>query len=77
MGFSDRYAEMFGHENGFPIVVSDTQAYRQFGNAVVPLVIEAIGQQIVQVMSAAVLDHANGCLLKGRSQGAVARGRSR
>lgn len=38
---------------GFPawcedrIVVSDTQAYRQFGNAVVPKVIEAIGRGIV------------------------------
>ena len=39
MGFEDR-----------PIVVSDTQAYRQFGNAVVPLVIEAIAQQIVRVL---------------------------
>ena len=29
------------------IVVSDTQAYRQFGNAVVPKVIEAIGKQMV------------------------------
>ena len=29
------------------IVVSDTQAYRQFGNAVVPKVVEAIGRQMV------------------------------
>ena len=33
------------------IVVSDTQAYRQFGNAVVPKVVEAVGRQILQVMS--------------------------
>lgn len=39
MGFPDR-----------PIVVSDTQAYRQFGNAVVPKVVEAIGRRIVTVM---------------------------
>lgn len=32
------------------IVVSDTQAYRQFGNAVVPKVIEAVGRQILQVL---------------------------
>lgn len=32
------------------IVVSDTQAYRQFGNAVVPKVVEAVGRQIMQVM---------------------------
>jgi len=31
------------------IVVSDTQAYRQFGNAVVPKVVEAIGVQILEV----------------------------
>jgi DNA (cytosine-5)-methyltransferase 1 len=44
------------------IVVSDTQAYRQFGNAVVPKVVEAIGRQIVATIS----DHvrANGRLLK-------------
>ncbi len=32
------------------IVVSDTQAYRQFGNAVVPKVVEAIGRQILKAM---------------------------
>ncbi|MBI1309834.1 DNA (cytosine-5-)-methyltransferase [bacterium] len=41
---------------GFPMhlaeqqVVSDTRAYKQFGNAVVPLVAEAVARQIVQVM---------------------------
>ncbi len=29
-------------------VVSDTQAYRQFGNAVVPKVVEALGERILQ-----------------------------
>jgi DNA (cytosine-5)-methyltransferase 1 len=33
------------------IVVSDTQAYRQFGNAVVPKVVEAVGKQILKVMT--------------------------
>jgi DNA (cytosine-5)-methyltransferase 1 len=37
MGF-DEYADR--------IVVSDTQAYRQFGNAVVPKVVQAIGERI-------------------------------
>ena len=32
------------------IVVSDTQAYRQFGNAVVPKVVEAVGRQIMKIM---------------------------
>ena len=40
MGFSDEYA----------IPVSDTQAYMQFGNAVCPPVVEALGKQIVQLI---------------------------
>ena len=32
------------------IVVSDTQAYRQFGNAVVPKVVEAVGREIVRFL---------------------------
>jgi DNA (cytosine-5)-methyltransferase 1 len=31
----------------FQIPVSDTQAYRQFGNAVVPLVVEAVAKLMV------------------------------
>ncbi len=40
----------FDTENGKKIVVSDTQAYRQFGNAVVPKVIEAIGREITALL---------------------------
>ena len=40
----------FDIANGKQIVVSDTQAYRQFGNAVVPRVIEAIGREIITVL---------------------------
>jgi len=65
MGFDERYASMFGHEGGFPQVVSDTQAYRQFGNAVVPLMVEAIGKGIVDVMTEKLIG-SSGCLLKGR-----------
>ena len=49
MGFVERYANLFNHSHGFPQVVSDTQAYRQFGNAVVPLVVEEIGRAILDV----------------------------
>lgn len=42
MGFDAAYEEK--------IVVSDKQAYRQFGNAVSPKVVEAIGCAIVKVM---------------------------
>lgn len=46
-------------------VVSDTQAYRQFGNAVVPAVVTAVAKQIVAVMREAVVSkNANGCVLK-------------
>ncbi|MAD58614.1 MAG: DNA (cytosine-5-)-methyltransferase, partial [Porticoccus sp.] len=35
---------------GFPQVVSDTQAYRQFGNSVVPYLIEDIAKNILKIM---------------------------
>lgn len=65
MGFKDEYASMFGHENGFPQVVSDTQAYRQFGNAVVPLVVESIARSIIDVMAHRLMID-DECLMKGR-----------
>ena len=65
MGFDDRYARLFGHSNGFPQVVSDTQAYRQFGNAVVPKVVEAVGKKVVHTMAKTVFKSDNACLLKG------------
>lgn len=74
MGFEKRYAQMFGHEDGFPQVVSDTQAYRQFGNAVVPLVVESIGRGILDVMSQ-WLAVENNCLFTGRAQSAVVQSR--
>lgn len=77
MGFVDRYAEMYGHEDGFPQVVSDTQAYRQFGNAVVPLVVESIGREIVNTMAKAIVKSDNSCLLKGRTFNNIVNGRSR
>lgn len=65
MGFTEKYSKLFGHEGGFPQKVSDTQAYRQFGNAVVPLVVEAIGEQVMKA-AAEVLRTPSGCLIKGR-----------
>lgn len=44
-------AKLMGFDDELPIVVSDTQAYKQFGNAVVPKVVEAIGKQIVKIIS--------------------------
>ena len=34
MGFDKAYSRLFGFRDGFPQVVSDTQAYKQFGNSV-------------------------------------------
>ena len=51
MGFNEENARLFGHPNGFPQVVSDTQAYRQFGNAVVPDMIEHVARAIIKVLN--------------------------
>lgn len=53
MGFGDR-----------EVVVSDTQAYRQFGNAVVPGVISAIGSQINAVLAWHLARKTGDCLVK-------------
>jgi len=66
MGFVDSYAAKFGFEGGFPITVSDTQAYKQFGNAVVPLVVEAIAKEILRVIAQLYKRTGNGCVVKGR-----------
>lgn len=67
MGFDQTY-----YDN---IVVSDTQAYRQFGNAVVPKVVEAVGRQIVKVLVWQLTRKANGCLLKKRTSPRIQRSR--
>jgi DNA (cytosine-5)-methyltransferase 1 len=54
MGFDEAY------QNN--LVVSDTQAYKQFGNAVVPKVVEAVGKQILKVLSWRLTQR--GCLFK-------------
>lgn len=57
-----------GRLMGFPddleIVVSDTQAYRQFGNAVVPAVAEVAARQVAKILNWQLTRHENGCLLK-------------
>ena len=54
-------ARLMGFPDELPIVVSDTQAYRQFGNAVVPKVVDAVGRQIMMVLSWHL---SNNCLVK-------------
>jgi DNA (cytosine-5)-methyltransferase 1 len=63
LGFDEQY------QNN--IVVSDTQAYRQFGNAIVPKVAEAVVRQVASLLCWQLTRNNNGCLLKGRSQAAA------
>ena len=41
---------LMGFPDSFVIPVSDTQAYRQFGNAVVPAVVRAVAEKVLEVM---------------------------
>lgn len=56
-------ARLMGFPDHLPIVVSDTQAYRQFGNAVVPAIAEAIAKQIAKVFIW-YLNQKRACLIK-------------
>ena len=44
-------ARLMGFPDTFKIPVSDTQAYRQFGNSVVPAVVEVVGREMVKWLS--------------------------
>lgn len=57
-------ARLMGYPDDLPIVVSDTQAYKQFGNSVVPAVVESVARQIVKVFGTHLTQKTNGCLLK-------------
>jgi DNA (cytosine-5)-methyltransferase 1 len=50
MGFDARLARVLGHRGGFPMVVSDTQAYKQLGNSVCPLVVRDIAAGIAETL---------------------------
>ncbi len=43
-------ARLMGFPGHLKQIVSDTQAYRQFGNAVVPPVAEAVGREVIRVL---------------------------
>src|SRR5579885_701261 len=60
-------ARIMGFPDHLPIVVSDTQAYRQFGNAIVPKVAEAVVRHVMALLCWQLTRHSNGCLLKGKS----------
>ena len=60
-------ARLMGFPDDKRIVVSDTQAYRQFGNAVVPKVAKAVGEQIIATLRWQLMR--DGCLLKTSGNG--------
>ena len=64
MGFDSDVAAFLGLGHKMPIVVSDMQAYKQFGNAVVPAVSTAVARQVVKVLARQFVDSGK-CLLKG------------
>ena len=65
MGFDKEVAKFLGFPDGkMPIVVSDMQAYKQFGNAVVPAVSTAVAKQVVKVLCWQ-FSHTKRCLFKG------------
>ncbi len=50
MGFSSEFAKQWGFKRGFPQVVSDMQAYKQFGNSVSPPVVAELGMEIAKAL---------------------------
>jgi DNA (cytosine-5)-methyltransferase 1 len=60
---------LMGFDDRLKADVSDTQAYKQFGNAVVPKVVEAVARNVLKVMAAHLLDKETGCLLKRSANG--------
>lgn len=61
-------ARLMGYDDDLPIVVSDTQAYRQFGNSVCPKVVEDIANKIVETMAWTLTLQNGGCLLKSANE---------
>lgn len=59
-------ARLMGFPDDLKIMVSDTQAYRQFGNALCPLIAEAVAEEVLDVMRWRLIRDVNGCMLKGR-----------
>lgn len=68
MGYNLEVAKSLGFDEELPIVVTDTQAYRQFGNSVVPAVAEAVAKQVVKVLSWQFVQSGK-CLIKTHSNG--------
>ena len=57
-------ARLMGFPDRLPIVVSDTQAYKQFGNAVVPPAAEAVAREVIKVFSWHLLNVNGGAIVR-------------
>lgn len=55
-------ARLMGFPDNCTIVVSDTQAYKQFGNAVVPQIVSAVGQRVLEVFRTHIYQRKAGLL---------------
>ncbi|MDF1741814.1 MAG: DNA (cytosine-5-)-methyltransferase [Verrucomicrobiales bacterium] len=60
-------ARLMGFPEDKQIVVSDTQAYKQFGNSVSPKVVEALGSQIIETFHQLFVSTSGACLIKGKT----------
>lgn len=60
-------ARLMGFEDNFKIVVSDTQAYKQFGNALCVPLVTAIAKQVTNTLNSTKIQSVNGQIDK-RSQ---------
>ena len=56
------YGEIVKTRDDIP--VSDTQAYKQFGNSVVPAIVTAVGKQCLQLIRKKWLEQSGGCILQ-------------
>lgn len=53
-------ARLMGFDDTFKIVVSDTQAYKQFGNALCVPLVQAIAEQMIKAMNSAKIQNTYG-----------------
>ena len=60
------WARLQGFPDTFVIPVADAQAYKQFGNSVVPAAVESVAEAIAGQMAWILERRAGGCLIKGR-----------
>lgn len=62
-------ARIMGFKDSYKIPVSDTQAYRQFGNSVVVPVVKAVAKEIIATyLSCQSKEEASGCVYQGKAK---------